>query len=377
MAFSGQFFSTQYLVMLYQSNLGLRLTADHNEAKNGGNGDAIPLSHLAGALEIIQFITFSFLQEKKLEEMEKIYEKYINDQITCIPLLVLHYAVKFQICSATELLKHPKKYKFNQKGIELEARIMVDYYIKHNSFYPLELVVKNLPNLANELCNNFNQKLQLRLQLNYSQYANSSDMDYLILTNIENNLYKDGYDFNNYPLGKCGYHHFKSSQVIKQLMFLAGDNRNEPNEIKLEQRIIKAIKAVLHQPLNQLINEIESKITATYSDEFISACHAMIALVIELTENEELLIEQSTKILENTLNLIHNPSEFRSFFANIKHYEMVAGGKLSAYLMLIAGWIAKIISFNNLGNGWIHLANKQLDLIESVDRIGFLIQKTE
>jgi hypothetical protein len=41
---------------------------------------------------------------------------------------------------------------------------------------PLDFVIDNLPYLAEELAYNFNEKLQLRLALNWDIYAISNDM---------------------------------------------------------------------------------------------------------------------------------------------------------------------------------------------------------
>ena len=82
-------FSPQDLVPLAENNLGLRLTGNREEARIGGFGDAIPLSHLAGANDIIEFITLSFLPELPQERMKAIYKKY--KQIT----FILEYLIYF------------------------------------------------------------------------------------------------------------------------------------------------------------------------------------------------------------------------------------------------------------------------------------------
>ena len=69
-------FTPQDLVSLAKNNLGLRLTGNTNEAKSGGFGDAIPLSHLGGAKDIIEFITLSFLPEPPKDQMEAISKNH-------------------------------------------------------------------------------------------------------------------------------------------------------------------------------------------------------------------------------------------------------------------------------------------------------------
>jgi hypothetical protein len=100
-------FSAQDLVLLAKKNLGLRLTGNTNEAKSGGFGDAIPLSHLAGANDIIEFITLSFLPELPREQMEAIYNRYKQSDVhltDCMPRLLLHYASQHNIGDARERL---------------------------------------------------------------------------------------------------------------------------------------------------------------------------------------------------------------------------------------------------------------------------------
>jgi hypothetical protein len=53
-------------------NLGLGLTGNTNEAKSGGFGDAVPLSHLGGARDIIEFVTFFFFLNYTLFEIDKV-----------------------------------------------------------------------------------------------------------------------------------------------------------------------------------------------------------------------------------------------------------------------------------------------------------------
>lgn len=104
-------FTAQDLVPLAKSNLGLRLTSNTEEVNKEGHGDAVPLSHLAGAEDIIEFLTLSFLSEPPKEQMEVIYKRYRQSDIRhndCMPRLILHYAAKHGIDDAKERLSLSK-----------------------------------------------------------------------------------------------------------------------------------------------------------------------------------------------------------------------------------------------------------------------------
>jgi len=378
-------FSSQDLVPLAKKNLGLRLTGNANEAKSGGSGDAIPLSHLAGAKDIIKFITLSFFPELPREQMEAIYKRYKQNDVQltdCMPRLLLHYAAQHNIDDARERLAHKKDHvtagysKLQVEAIASEAKKLASFYGSLDYVDPLDLVVKNLPYLAKELAYNFNEKLQLRLAINYNTYATSDDMDYLFLTDNSQRSrnYEEGYDFNNYPLGKIGGRQFNSVNVVKQVMFLGGQNRTPDSEKTLEKRIVDSIKDILknelYAALNQLQESIEFELTqhSNYPDDFKDACNGMIALVARLQENEQLSSEESIGLLKKTASLIDNPAEYKAFLTEAKSYRMVDGGRLAAYMMLIAGWAAKIVTVNHAGNAWIRLANEKLDYLATTER---------
>lgn len=378
-------FSAQHLVPLAKKNLGLRLTGNTNESKFGGFGDAIPLSHLAGANDIIEFVTLSFLPELSRERMEAIYNRYKQIDVhstDCMPRLILHYAAQHNIGDARERLSYKKNDHVTEGYIKLqvgaiasEAKKLVSFYSSSNFVYPLDLVVKNLPYLAEELAYNFNEKLQLRLAKNWDVYATSDDMDYLFLKDDLHGArnYEEGYDFNNYPLGKRGSRRFESSNVVKQVMFLGRENRTPDSEKNLEKRIFESIKDILKNELNvtlsQLQQSIEQKLSqhSNYPDDFKNACNGMIALVARLQENEQLSPEESIGLLKKTESLVDNPAEYKAFLTEAKSYRMVAGGRLAAYMMLIAGWAAKIMTVNYAGNAWIRLANEKLDYLATTE----------
>lgn len=379
-------FSAQDLMLLAKKNLGLRLTGNTREAQNGGFGDALPLSHLAGANDIIEFITLSFLPTLPRERMEVIYSRYKQIDVhstDCMPRLILFYAARHNIGDAKERLS----YKKNQPGTEgyiklqvgaiaSEAKKLVSFYDSSKVVYPLELVLKNLPYLAAELAYNFNEKLQLRLAKNWDVYATSDDMDYLFLTGDSqgDRTYEEGYDFNNYPLGKIGGRQFDSSNVVKQMMFLGGENRTLDSKNNLEKRIFESVKDILKDELYASLTKIQQNIELKlsqhphYPEDFVNACRGMIALVARLQENEQLSSEESLGLLNGTARLIDNPAEYKAFLTEAKSYRMVDGGRLAAYMMLIVGWAAKIMTVNYVGNAWIRLANEKLDYLATTEK---------
>lgn len=314
--------------------------------------------------------------------MEAIYQQYksINLESTnCMPRLLLHYAAQHNIGDAKRRLACKKDpiiggyIKLQVGAIASEAKKFASFLGLFEQVYPLDFIVKYLPYLAEELAYNFNEKLQLRLALNYAAYALNDDMGYLFLTD-DSYSYKGGYDFNHYPLGKIGGKRpFKPSNVVKQDMFMAGANRTSSGEKGLEGRILKSIKTILRDDLSAslclLKNSIELKLKdhSNYPQDFKRACNEMIVLVQRLQENEQLSSEESIGLLEHTARLIDNPLEYKAFLTNAKSYRMVDGGRLAAYMMLIAGWAAKIVTVNHAGNSWIRLANEKLDYLATTE----------
>ncbi len=375
--------SAQDLVPLADLNLGLRLTANTKEVDTGGKGDAISLSHLAGADEIIKFITLARLPESPRAEMESIYKKYKQANIrsvSCMPRLILYYAAQHDIDDAKDRLSNNEKFlagyfELQISAIESEAKKLASYYSSSGVACPLKLVVKKLPHLANELAHNFNEKLKLRLSINYDVYATSDDMDYLFLsgTSAHPLNYRGGYDYNNYPLGKVGHHKFKCSNVVYQMMFLSGENRTSDMKQNTEDRIFKLIKRLIENKLNCSFSKLQQNIPQKleqqphYPEDFKNACHKMTALIVRLRENKKLSLEASIDLLEKTVKIIDNPLLYKKFFGEAKSYRLVDAGRLAAYMMLITGWAAKIVTTNYAGDAWIRLANEKIDYLATAE----------
>ncbi len=132
-------FSPEELLFLAKVNLGLRLAPSYEASKPlSGLGDAIPLSHLAGANDIVEFVTLALLNEltqAQKSSMEKIYKNYkeAGSQSThCMPRLILHYAVKHNIDDAVARAAVQNNTMFISphliRGIEAEAEVLANNF---------------------------------------------------------------------------------------------------------------------------------------------------------------------------------------------------------------------------------------------------------
>ncbi|OGV26578.1 MAG: hypothetical protein A3F18_06285 [Legionellales bacterium RIFCSPHIGHO2_12_FULL_37_14] len=378
------FFTTTDLLFLKKKNLGLRLTNKHDEATKGGSGDAIPLSHLAGADDIIEFLTLAFQSNapKRIERMQEIYMRYKENDIketSCMPRLILYYAAEHNIDDAKERLKYAKGVCHGMQFSKLakEAETLVAFNKSTQIFYPIVLIVTNLPTLAQELTDNFNEKLNLRLSLNWNSFATSDDMDYLFLTDSEQNpldYTSNAYDLNHYPLGKGGSRQFAARNVVDQIMFMAGDNRTPGEEIHIKNTVVYKIKLIIgKEELNQ-ISDLEGSINfylnnGVFPAGFRNACNKMLTAVSDLYSEGYFSRNDTTIIMTSLKKLISNPRNYPEFLNEAKKYSKIAGGKLAAYMMLIAGWAAKIISLNHVGDAWIRLAHEKLDYIAATEEL--------
>jgi ankyrin repeat protein len=106
-----------------------------------------------------------------------------------------------------------------------------------------------------------------------------------------------------------------------------------------------------------------------YPAELGEACKKMVALVDGLYQNEELSEEDAKKLIALTDTLIKDPNTHKVFLNTAKEYQAVAGGKLSAYMMLIAGWAAKILTLGYQGEALIKHATEKLERIELVEKL--------
>ena len=94
----------------------------------------------------------------------------------------------------------------------------------------------------------------------------------------------------------------------------------------------------------------------------------MIRCIAHLQKSKHLSQKESAHLLELTESLVDNPENYKDFLTQAKSYRMVAGGRLAAYMMLIAGWAAKIVTANHVGDAWIRLAHEKLDYLATTER---------
>ncbi len=116
--------------------------------------------------------------------------------------------------------------------------------------------------------------------------------------------------------------------------------------------------------------ETINELTASHNDhnDFVKTCTNMMELVVELEKDHVLSSENALHLMKETNNIVKNPDQYKKFLAEAKTYRNVADGKLSAYIMLIVGWAAKIVTFGLVGQAWIDNASKNLKLIESTEQ---------
>ena len=116
--------------------------------------------------------------------------------------------------------------------------------------------------------------------------------------------------------------------------------------------------------------EIADKLNQlSYPKEFADAITKMTTLIVKLYENKTLDLNKAKNLMNLTLDLIDNPKTHNTFLAKAKNYQDVAGGKLSAYMMLVADWATKIVSVGYKGEAWIRQATKKLEQIETVEAL--------
>jgi len=218
-------------------NLGLRLTINAaEEAQNGGFGDTIPLGHLAGAKDILTFVTLALhLKEHPTNqdvktELEDIYHRYTNyrnnkdpkrKSLNYLPDLIITYAQSANIGDAHLLTTETKRLPTSE-----EKYLSHCYIFSGGALLPTFVFDKqsqhydSLPNLRLELTKNFNQRLQDRLAYNHNPYFLTHDaMHYALLGSSNSGRFSSAYDMSHYPMGKAGKSPFEGSDVLQTIPF--------------------------------------------------------------------------------------------------------------------------------------------------------------
>ena len=219
---------------ILKSNLGLRLTHNHSEIRNGGTGDSVPLSDLAGANKSLKFITLSakILQNPSLDLENQEYIKQLShilesfsgcshENLDYTPIIIQAYAAMLNDAGLSNFGSISINTAFKERRLpkDEENFLLKCYHVYH---YPLDVsFVFNidspqyaaLPSLRLHLMSDFNQLLEKRLNLNKVFYS-GYNMYYLLLKTEDETRFKNAYDCSHYPLGKSGKAPFSSNDVL-------------------------------------------------------------------------------------------------------------------------------------------------------------------
>ncbi|MCR9191527.1 MAG: hypothetical protein NXI01_02575 [Gammaproteobacteria bacterium] len=231
---SDVWFDHEDMHFMLSHNLGLRLTDNAKENQNGGFGDAIPLSHLAGAKDIITFVTLAVYLEdhpsnqnlqKTLQDLYHGYTRYNIDKnperdcLKYLPGLIIIYAQLAKIGDAhlitTETTRLPtsEEKKLSQcYAFSGGALLPIYVFDKTSSYYD------PLPNLRLALTENFNQRLQDRLAYN-PRFFTQDEMYYALLSSPNPRKFFSASDMDRYPMGKAGKSLFEASNVLQTTPF--------------------------------------------------------------------------------------------------------------------------------------------------------------
>lgn len=224
-------FNSGDLHHILKGNLGLRLTDRPSEITQGGRGDTIPLSHLGGAKESIEFATLSALvfrntdldphtRQQHLQTLTEIFESFAghdHSKFEFVPILILVYASLLNITSTQIDSKF-----FERRLPKDEEALLIDQYTKSGgALFPRFIFDKEshyyaeFPSLRLHLTSDFNQLLEKRLVFNLAYYS-ATPMYYLLITN-PNPRFESAYDLSHYPLGKTGGAGFRKEEIVSHI----------------------------------------------------------------------------------------------------------------------------------------------------------------
>ena len=127
-------------------------------------------------------------------------------------------------------------------------------------------------------------------------------------------------------------------------------------------------RTFLLQTLEATLGAELDKLHATQPG-FADATKKLLVLTRELHQSKQLSLEGALDVMSRTASLMKNPEEHRAFFAVAKNYGLVAKGQLSAWIMVVAGWAAKIMTLGFLGDAWIKLGTQKLEQIKIVEEM--------
>ena len=107
---------------------------------------------------------------------------------------------------------------------------------------------------------------------------------------------------------------------------------------------------------------------------FVDATKHMLQLVLKLHQENKLPFMDALNLMSRTAKLLHHPEEHKAFFDAACDYNLVSS-KLSAWMMVIAGYLAKMVTFGCLGNAWVKLGSEQLEQTLIVEKLATESQK--
>ncbi len=103
--------------------------------------------------------------------------------------------------------------------------------------------------------------------------------------------------------------------------------------------------------------------------EFDDAHMRILNLITDLGDKQLITSTEKDALIEATNKLVQSPETYVNFLELAKNHEAVAGGKLTAYMMLLGGWAAKISTAGFMGDMWIRQANEKIKQIASIEEL--------
>ena len=133
-----------------------------------------------------------------------------------------------------------------------------------------------------------------------------------------------------------------------------------------------ATAAGLRQALPEGVSPKLQALQVAHS-EFANACADLLSLLDNLRKKLtpiQFTDVQYNYLMSETKALMAQPTKNKDFVALAKEYRHVAGEKLSAQMMLVAGWAAKIVTLGStVGDAWIKFATEKLERIALADKV--------
>jgi hypothetical protein len=101
--------------------------------------------------------------------------------------------------------------------------------------------------------------------------------------------------------------------------------------------------------------------------EYVQAAEKIIDIIKQLEKEKTLSIHGSLELLTKIDELIDYPKKYKEFLKTAKNYKHVAGGQLTAYLILFMGHVLKSIGYSKQGDFYIDSAYTKIKQIHAVE----------